>query len=95
MSSVSISLPTKQLTSVDKLVEEYGFANRSEFLRSALRLMLYNPTLVERAATFPFVAPQEYSVKKIMADFKKTKKYPSRFLKDLEEGLKESDFFTE
>ena len=94
MSTVNISLPNKQVSFIDKLVADYGFANRSEFIRSLIRLITNKPEIVEKAAVFPFVTPKEKSVRKIMTDFAKTKKYSPRFLKDLEEGLKGSYYFT-
>lgn len=94
MSTVNISLPNNQVTFIDKLVISYGFANRSEFIRSLIRLIANRPEIIETAAVFPFIAPKEKSVKKIISDFSKTKKYSAVFLKDLEEGLKESDYFT-
>ena len=93
MSTINISLPYEQVSFVDKLVADYGFANRSEFVRSLLRLITHKPELVETASTFPFITPQERSVKKIMGDFRKTKKYSPAFLKDLETGLAESSYF--
>lgn len=93
MSTVNISLPTKQISFIDKLVASYGFANRSEFFRSILRLISHKPDLIEKAATFPFMVSQEKSAKKIVSDFQKTKKYSPEFLKDLEEGLKSSPYF--
>lgn len=93
MSTVNISLPAKQLTLIDKLVSVYGFANRSEFVRSLIRLISSRPELVQKAATFPFAVPKEKSVKKIVAGFAKTKKYSSAFLQDLEDGLKTSSYF--
>ncbi|MEK7111021.1 MAG: ribbon-helix-helix domain-containing protein, partial [Patescibacteria group bacterium] len=66
MSTINISLPYEQVSFVDKLVADYGFANRSEFVRSLLRLITHKPELVETASTFPFITPQERSVKKIM-----------------------------
>lgn len=95
MSTVNISLPSEQVSLVDRFVSLYGFASRSEFMRSLIRLIKQKPELVEKAATFPFATPTEKSVKKIIAGFKKTKKYSAAFLKDLEEGLKSSDYFTE
>lgn len=93
MSTVNISLPAKQVNLIDKLVEVYGFANRSEFVRSLIRLISSRPELVLKAATFPFVIPKEKSIKKIMIGFAKTKKYSNNFLRDLEEGLKASSYF--
>lgn len=93
MSTVNISLPEEQVNFVDKLVSAYGFANRSEFIRSVLRLLACKPELVESTCTFPFVVPKEKSVKKIIADFKATKKYSSGLIKDLGIGLKSSKYF--
>lgn len=93
MSTINISLPYEQVSFVDKLVADYGFANRSEFVRSLLRLVTHRPELVETASVFPFVAPEERSAKKIMGGFRKTKKYSATFLKDLEIGLSESSYF--
>lgn len=93
MSTINISLPYEQVSFVDQLVIHYGFANRSEFVRSLLRLVTHRPELVETASMFPFVATKEKSVKKIMDGFQKTKKYSAAFLKDLEIGLSESSYF--
>jgi len=94
MSTVNISLPEKQANYIDMLVSKYGFANRSEFIRSIIRLVVYKPDLVEEAATFPFVVPKERSIKKITTAFSKNNRYSKEFLKDLKEGLAQSDYFT-
>lgn len=93
MSTVNISLPAKQLNFIDRLVKFYGFANRSEFVRSLIRLISSQPELVQKAATFPFITPREKSIKKIIVGFAKTKKYSNNFLRDFEEGLKTSSYF--
>lgn len=93
MSTVNISLPQKQADFIDLLVDKYGFANRSEFIRSIIRLVIYKPELIETVTTFPFVTPREKSTRKIISAFYKTKKYSKDFLKDLEEGLSQSDYF--
>ena len=93
MSTINISLPQEQVGLIDKLVSSYGFANRSEFIRSLLRLVHFKPGLIQEAAMFPFVSPKEQSLEKIIADFKKTKKYSPGFIKDLKEGLKSSNYF--
>jgi len=93
MSTINISLPQEQVGLIDKLVSSYGFANRSEFIRSLLRLVHFKPRLIQEAAIFPFASPKEQSLEKIIADFKKTKKYSPDFIKDLKEGLKSSNYF--
>jgi len=94
MSTVNISLPEKQANHIDMLVGKYGFANRSEFIRSIIRLVVHKPELVKEASTFPFVFPKEQSTKKIMEAFSKNSRYSKEFLKDLKEGLEESDYFS-
>lgn len=93
MSTVNLSLPTDQVRFIDELVVRFQFANRSEFVRSLLRFIRHEPRMLEHVAHFPFVAPQSRSVKMIMTDFQKTKKYSKAFLKALEDGLKASTFF--
>lgn len=95
MSTISLSLPREQISFIDKLGKNYGFANRSELIRSLLRLISHQPKLLETASSYPFVAPKEKSVKKIVSDFNKTNKYSKAFLKDLEEGLKSSSYFSD
>ena len=93
MSTVNISLPKEQVSIIDKFVVSFGFANRSEFIRSIIRLVVFKPDLVEKAATFPFTAPKERSTKKILTTFAKSGRYSKEFLKDLKEGLDQSDYF--
>ncbi|MBI4065383.1 type II toxin-antitoxin system ParD family antitoxin [Candidatus Gottesmanbacteria bacterium] len=93
MSTINVSLPAEQISFIDTLVGQYGFANRSEFIRSLVRLIKQQPTIVSRAAVFPFETPKTTSISTIMADFKKTKKYSLSFLKDLNEGLSQSTYF--
>lgn len=92
MSILSLSLPQDHIKQVDQLVSRYGFANRSELVRALVRFVLREPTVVEQAATYPFVSPKTKSASKIVADFKNSKQYSSAFLKDLATGLKQSDF---
>ncbi len=94
MSTVNISLPQEQINLSDQLIARYGFANRSEFMRSLIRLVTLKPQLVEHAATFPFTStPPGQSVRTIISDMRKTKKYSNAFLKDLETGLNQSRYF--
>lgn len=94
MTTVNLSLSKSQLSLIDSLTATYGFTNRSEFIRSLLRLLRIKPEILEEAAVFPFVAPPEKSAKKVIAAFAKTNKYSKELLKDLKEGLANSDYFT-
>lgn len=93
MSTVNISLPKEQLDLLDRFVSMYGYANRSEFVRSLLRFITRTPEVLEQVTTYPFVVPPQRSVKKIMGEFRKSKKYSPSFLKDLEDGLQGSEYF--
>jgi len=93
MSTINISLPSEQVNLIDEFVKKFSFANRSEFIRSIIRVLIRKPELAETASTYPFIAPKTKSAKEIVSAFKKTNKYTSTFLKDLKEGLKGSDYF--
>lgn len=94
MSTVNISMPAEQVSFLDSLITKYGFASRSEFVRNLLRLVNSKPHIIEEAGSFPFRGtPPNQSVKEVMTDFRKTKKYSKAFLKDLESGLKSSSYF--
>lgn len=93
MSTINISLPSEQVNMIDGFVKKFGFANRSEFVRSIIRVLIRKPELVETASIYPFMAPKIKSVKSVIKAFKKSKKYSPEFLKDLEDGLKVSDYF--
>lgn len=94
MSTINISLPAEQASSVDVLIEKYGFANRSEFFRSLLRLVIHNETIALQASIFPFIEPKSKSASEVVSAFVKTGGYSKEFLNDLKEGLSQSTFFT-
>lgn len=93
MTTVNISISQDQASFIDRLVSVHGFTNRSEFIRSLLRLIKIQPDILEKASVYPFVSPQEKSVKKVVSSFAATNKYSKDFLKDLKEGLSKSDYF--
>ena len=94
MSTINISLPSEQVNLIDDFVKKFGFANRSEFVRSVIRVLVKRPEIVETASVYPFISPKSKSIKEIITTFKKNKKYSQLFLKDLEKGLRTSDYFT-
>ena len=95
MATVNISLPVAQVKMIDEFTNKFGFASRSEFFRTLLRWVKANPLLVNQAQTWPFFSPQTKSKKEILKAFGKSKKYSPDFLKDLAEGLENSNYFTE
>ncbi|KKT43373.1 MAG: hypothetical protein UW64_C0013G0004 [Microgenomates group bacterium GW2011_GWC1_44_37] len=91
MAMMNVSLPEKQIQDVDLMVEKYGYANRSEFVRSALRFVLKNNVISSQMVDFPFmVANPTDEPEEVVNDFRKTSKYNEGFLTDLGEGLKKS-----
>lgn len=92
MAMMNVSLPEKQIQDVDLMVEKYGYANRSEFVRSALRFVLKNKVVSDEMTSFPFlVANPLDKPEDVVKDFRDTGKYNEEFLKDLEVGLKKSE----
>lgn len=93
MKTVNISLTEQQDKIVDEAVQSLGFANRSEFFRSLLRVFLKKPELISEADDFSMRGPDTKSAKVVLDSFKATGKYSKVFLKDLEKGLKNSSYF--
>lgn len=93
MSTINISLPEVQTKLIDRLVIQYNFSNRSEFFRAMIRKLLFDTQLIKETATFPFNSPVTRSKKTIIDGFTKNPKYSPEFIKDLKEGLNNSDYF--
>lgn len=93
MATVNISVTNDQLSWINKKVSSLGFSNRSEFMRSIIRFLAKREGLLNSASDYPFVSPQVKDGKKILADFEKSGKYSSAFLKDLKQGLEGSSYF--
>lgn len=92
---MNISLPADQIAYIDNLVVDLGFANRSELMRSILRFIKREPKVLDQAQVFTLKSPPIRSRSKILADFQATGLYNKGFMKDLKDGLKRSDYFTD
>ena len=93
MKTVNISLTEDQTNMVDQAVINLGFANRSEFFRTLLRVFLKKPEVLSIEEDFIMKSPDTKSAKKVLESFKATGKYSKAFLKDFEAGLKRSHYF--
>lgn len=94
MQTINISVTTTQTKTINTMMRQHGYANRSEFFRSLLRLVENRPEIIEETADdLIFKSPPTRSVAKVMSDFRKCGKYNSAFLKDLERGLRDSTYF--
>lgn len=94
MSTINISLPAEQVKFVDDLVKEHGFANRSELVRAVFRFLRSEPAALTKASTFPLRPPSTRNGDEVMRGFRETGLYSEEFLKDLEEGINDSGYFT-
>jgi len=94
MTTVNISITDNQAKFIDQLAKDYNFDNRSELIRSFIRLFQFRPQLIDQVIEFPFKDPFTRSRSKMYQAVAKTGKYSKEFLKDLKEGLEDSkDFF--
>lgn len=94
MSTINISLPADQVNFVDSLVRDYSFANRSELVRAVFRYLKRQPSVLSQAATFPLRSPDTKNGDEVISSFRATGLYSEAFLKDLEEGINDSDYFS-
>lgn len=92
MKTVNISLTLEQAKAIDQATNHLGFANRSELFRALIRTFLRKPEVII-SADFPMESPSTKSAQEVLTGFKKTGKYSTAFLKDLEGGLRDSDYF--
>lgn len=95
MTTVNISITDNQAKFIDKLAKDYNFDNRSELIRNIIRLFQFRPQLINDAISFPFINPDTRSRSEALNSLRKTGKYSTEFLKDIEKGLKDSRFFNQ
>jgi Arc/MetJ-type ribon-helix-helix transcriptional regulator len=94
MSTMNISLPADQISFIDDLVIQLGYANRSELMRSIVRLIKKEPKVLEPLSSLTLNPPSTKNGDEIMTSFRATGLYSEEFLKDLEDGINNSDYFT-
>lgn len=94
MSTINISLTSDQVKLVNALTRAHDFASRSEFFRALLRLVSRKPDILQVADDLVLAPPSTRSISTIIGGMRATKKYPEKFLKSLERGMKASDYFT-
>ena len=93
MKTLNISLPTKLSFKVDELVEEGGYASRSEFFRTLLRLYL-QLTEIKLASSMPFFVPfKKQPLSKVKKELKQTGLYKKEFIESVISGLSKSSLY--
>lgn len=93
MQTLNISLPEKLSLKVDEVVEEEGYASRSEFFRTLLRLYLQ---LVEAKPkrVLPFLVPfRKQPLSKVKKEMEATGLYKKEFVKSVISGLSQSSLY--
>lgn len=93
MRTVNISLPKKLSVKVDEIIEEEGYASKSEFFRTLLRLYL-QLIEIEVKPIQPFFVPfEKRPLSKIRKELEKTGLYKKDFVKSVISGLKKSSLY--
>lgn len=94
MTTINISITDDQAKFIDQIAKDFNFENRSELIRSFIRLVQFQPKLINEAIEFPFKEPFTRSRSKMYKAVADTGKYSKEFLNDLKLGLEDSkDFF--
>lgn len=90
MYTVNISLPKSLYQKVSQLIKEEGYASRSEFFRTLIRI--YTTLKGERETLLEFT-PRPIS--EIKSQLKKTGKYSKKFINSLISGLEKSSVYVD
>lgn len=91
MQTLNISLPKKLSLKVDELVEEEGYASRSEFFRTLLRLYLQ---LADTKITSPYLVPfKKRPLAKVKEELESSGLYKKEFIKSVISGLAKSSLY--
>lgn len=88
MYTINISLPKQLYQRVDSLIKEEGFASRSEFFRTLIRV--YTALKGEKLELLEFSSK---SIKRIEKGLQNTGKYNQKFIKSVVSGLKKSSVY--
>lgn len=85
MNTITISLPSQIAKKVDLEAHKKGFATRSEFIRSLLRMYFSGELKLE-----PFILRP---LEEVRDGLKKSGKYNEKFIDSVVKGLKTSSFY--
>lgn len=88
MYTINISLPKQLYQRVDSIIKEEGFASRSEFFRTLIRV--YGALKGSQPELLEFTARPLSEIEKEM---KNTGKYNQQFIKSVVSGLKKSSVY--
>jgi len=97
MQTINVSLPKKMSINVEKVIRKEGYASKSDFFRTLIRLYFYlkEDALSEvsnKKESF-FLPFEKKPIAKIKQDFRKTGKYSEKFIQSVISGLKKSSVY--
>ncbi len=93
METVNISLPKELNQEIDKVMKKEGYASRSEFFRTLIRLYLtLKATNTSQEDSF-FVPFEKKSLKEIKKELAATGQYSSAFINSVVSGLGKSSLY--
>ena len=93
MQTVNISLPEKLVLEIDRQVEEYGYASRSEFFRALARAMLSFVPERANAKKVVFEKPLRKPLSQVRRAFEETGLYKKEFIDSLLAGMAKSSLY--
>lgn len=93
MDTINISLPYPLSSQIDTIVRREGYASRSEFFRTLLRLYLHLTTISTSKKAIQLLPFEKKPLPEIEKDFLATGKYSKAFVKSVITGLKESSLY--
>ncbi|PIT97684.1 hypothetical protein COT77_00025 [Candidatus Berkelbacteria bacterium CG10_big_fil_rev_8_21_14_0_10_41_12] len=93
MRTVNISLPKELNQQVDRAIRKEGYASRSEFFRTLIRLYFtLRSTNATQQGSF-FVPFKKKSLNKIKEELTATDQYSSAFIDSVVKGLEKSSLY--
>ena len=91
MKTINISITSEQYSEIEKFTNELGFANRSEFMRSLLRLFIKKPEVLSvETELMPF---KKRPLSEIEKRLRKTGRYNEKFIQSVMDGLRRSSIY--
>ncbi|MBM4402631.1 MAG: hypothetical protein FJ044_05295 [Candidatus Cloacimonetes bacterium] len=93
METINISLPYPLSSQVNTIVRTEGYASRSEFFRTLLRLYLHLTTKTAVNEAIDFLPFKKKPLEKIEKDLLATGNYSESFIASVVKGLSKSSFY--
>lgn len=90
--TINISLPKKLSTTVETIVEKEGYASKSEFIRTLIRLYLHLTAKKDKSFLLPY---KKQPIAKVKKSLQTSKQYSKEFIDSVISGLSKSSLYNE